>query len=71
MVTKEEKLLEMLDIAIKILVENEHCCCCAYSGMRDCQNWCDCESGIYDGLERKAMTNIKNSLDELGNRKAS
>lgn len=69
---KEEILLEMIDIAINILVENEHCQLCAFRGSReDCYIGCDCYSGIFNGLEFTAKRNIQNQLDELGNRKAS
>lgn len=69
---REEMFLEMLDIAVKILVENEHCKFCAFRGSEDCHQGCaDCEMGIYNGLEFQAKMNIRKGLNELGNRKAS
>lgn len=68
---EKEVLIEMLDIAIKLLVENEHCAHCAFSGTPDCYTGCDCEMGLYNGLEFQAKRNIRKYLDELGNRKVS
>ena len=68
---EKEILLEMLDIATKILAENEHCRLCAFSGTPDCHACSDCQLGIFNGLEFEARRNIRKCLDELGNRKVS
>ena len=49
----ENKLYEMLDIALDAMNENELCSYCAFSGTNDCfPGRCDdiCKQGLYTGL---------------------
>lgn len=64
--TKEEILNEMVAIAIGGLIENEACTYCRlqYGDEPACLDGSCCENMMWDGLERKAIQNLKEMKNE-------
>lgn len=61
---KENKLLlQMLDIATDVMIENEMCSYCAAAGIGDCffEKGTDlCKNKMFEGLKRMAQRSLKN-----------
>lgn len=61
--TETEMLLQMLDIATDVMIENEMCLYCAADGIGDCffEKGTDlCKNKMFEGLKRMAQRSLKN-----------
>lgn len=60
--TETEMLLQMLDIATDVMIENEMCLYCAADGIGDCffEKGTDlCKNKMFEGLKRMAQRNVR------------
>lgn len=60
--TETEMLLQMLDIATDVMIENEMCLYCAADGIGDCffEKGTDlCKNKMFEGLKRIAQRNVR------------